>query len=61
MRKMAFSDPDYIDKSSRSNIDNFIEGNSDHLPLVVLVVVKDLNSQLRKYNRYYVECIDQRL
>ena len=48
MRKMAFSDPDYIDKSSRSNIDNFIEGNSDHLPLVVLVVVKRLEFTVKE-------------
>ena len=28
---MAFSDPDYIGKSLKPNIDTFIDGSSDHL------------------------------
>ena len=39
MKKSAISDPDFIGKSSKPNLDSFIEGSSDYLLWVYVNVL----------------------
>ena len=43
---MEFSDPDYIGKSLKLNIDTFADGRSDHLPLVYVKILLNFDGNV---------------